>query len=45
MLMSLWPVDWENQLDWINKKVDDYNGIGGTQDNVIFRKLWRFLRK
>ena len=44
MLMKLWPVDLENQLDRINKKVDDYNGIGGTQDNGIFRKLWRFSR-
>ena len=44
MLMKLWPVDWEEHLDRMNKKVDEENGRGGTQENGRFWKLRRFLR-
>ena len=30
MLMKLWPGDWEEQLEHMNKKVDEENGRGGT---------------
>ena len=29
----------------MNKKVDEENGRGGTQENGKFRKLWQFSRK
>ena len=44
MIMKLWPGYWEEQIDRMNKKVYEKNGIGGTQDNGIFWKLQRFLR-
>ena len=44
MLMKLWPVNWEDQIDQMNKKVDEKNGRGRTQDNGRFRKLQRFSR-
>ena len=33
MLMKLRPGDWEENIDRMNKKVDEDNGIGETQDN------------
>ena len=44
MLMKLWPGDLEEQLDRMNKKVDDDNGRGWNQDNGKLWKLWRFSR-
>ena len=44
MLMKLWHGDWEEQLDRMNKKVDEDNGRGETQDNRQFRKLRRLSR-
>ena len=44
MIMKLWPGDWEDQLDRMNKKVDEDNGRGGTQENGGFRNFWRFSR-
>ena len=32
MLMKLWPGYWNEQIDQINKKVDEDNGIGRTQE-------------
>ena len=31
MIMKLWPGDWEEQLDRMNKKVDEDNGGEGTK--------------
>ena len=45
MIIKLWPGDWEDQLYRINKKVDEDNGRGGTQENGRFRNLWQFSRK
>ena len=33
--------DWWDQIDQMNKKVDEDNGRGGNQENGIFQKLWR----
>ena len=44
MLMKLWPGDWEEHINQMNKKVDEDNGIGGAQENGQFRKLQRFSR-
>ena len=38
MLMKFWPGDWEEQIYWMNKKVNEDNGRGGTQDN---RRCWK----
>ena len=40
--MKLWPGDWEEKVDRMNKKVDEDNGRGGTQENGRFWKLWNF---
>ena len=45
MLMKLWPGDWEEQLDHMNKISDENNERGGTQKNGQFRKLRWFSRK
>ena len=42
--MKLWTGDWEDQLSWMNKKVDEDNGRRGTQDNGQFWKLWPVSR-
>ena len=42
MIIKLWPGNWEENLKRINKKVDEENGKGGTQENGTFRKLWHF---
>ena len=42
--MNLWPGYWEEQLHQMNKKVDEENGRGGTQENGQFWKLRRFSR-
>ena len=44
MLMKLWPGDWEDHPNRMNNKVDEENGIEGTQENGRFRKLWWFSR-
>ena len=44
MLMKLWPGDWEEQLQRMNKKVYEDNGRRETQENGQFRKLRRFSR-
>ena len=33
MFIKLWNGDWKEQLNRINKKVDEDNESGGTQDN------------
>ena len=45
ILMKLWPGYWEDNIDRINNKVDEENEGGGTQENGLFQKLWRFSRK
>ena len=42
ILIKLWNKDWEEQLDRMNNKVDEENGIGGTQENGQFWKLRLF---
>ena len=44
MIIRLWPGDLEEQLDRMNKKVDDNNGRGGSQENGQFWNLLRFSR-
>ena len=44
MLTKLCLGDLEDQIYQINKKADEENGRGGTQENGIFGKLWRFSR-
>ena len=44
MFMELCPGDWEDQLDRMNKKVDEDNGRGGNQHNWQFWKPRRFSR-
>ena len=44
MLMKLWPGDWEEQLERMNKILDDEDGRLGTQENGRFWKLQRFSR-
>ena len=44
MLMKLWPGNWEEYIDQMNKKVDEYNGRRGTQENGRFWKLRRLSR-
>ena len=44
IFMKLWPEDWEDQIEQMNKKVDEENGRGWTQENRQFWKLWRFSR-
>ena len=44
IFMELWPGYWEEQLDQMNKKVDEDNGRGGTQDNERFWELLQFSR-
>ena len=45
MIMQLWPGYWEEQLDRTNKKADEDNGKGKTQENRQFWKLRRFSSK
>ena len=33
MIIVLWPVGWQEQLDQMNKKADKDNGRGETQEN------------
>ena len=42
--MKLWPGDWWEQIEQMNKKVDEENGRGGAQYNGQFLKLRRFSR-
>ena len=42
MLVKLCPGDCDEQLDRTNKKMDEDNGRGGTQENGLFQKLQRF---
>ena len=42
--MKLWPGDWEEKIHRMNKKVDEDNGRGETQEDGKFRKLRRFSR-
>ena len=42
--MKLWPGYWENQIDRMNKNVDEENGRGGTKFNGNFWKLRRFSK-
>ena len=42
MLMKLWPGYWEEQLDWMDNKVDDDNGRWRNQENGRLQNLWRF---
>ena len=44
MLMKLWFGDWQDQISRMNKKVNEDNGRGGTQQNEIFQKLREFSR-
>ena len=44
IIMTLWPGDWEDQIDRKNYKVDEDDVRGGTQENGKFRKLRRFSR-
>ena len=44
MLMDLWPGDWEEKIDRMNKTVDEDNGRGETQETGQFRKLRQFSR-
>ena len=44
MLIKLWPGDWEEQLNQMNKKLDEENERGGTQENGRFRNLRPFSR-
>ena len=44
MLMTLCPGDWDEQIDHINKKLDEENGRGWNQENRKFRKIWQFSR-
>ena len=44
MLMNLWNGDWQGQLYQMNKKVDEDNRRGGTQQNGPFWKLRQFSR-
>ena len=45
ILMELWSGYWEDQLHRTNKKINDENGRGRTQENGQFRKLRRFSRE
>ena len=44
IFMKLWPGDWEEQLNQLNKKLDEENERGGTQENGRFRNLRPFSR-
>ena len=44
ILVKLCSVNCEDQLDNINKKVDEDSGRGGAEDNGRFRNRWRFSR-
>ena len=45
MIIKLWPGYWEEHLDQMDNKVDEYNGRGRTQENGQFRNLWQFQGK
>ena len=45
MRIMLWPGDWDDHLNRINKKVDEDNDRWGTQENGKVWNLQRFSRK
>ena len=44
ILIKLWPRHWEDQINRMNKKVDEDNGRGDPEWNELFQKLRRFSR-